>query len=149
MPIYLEKESLTDVMKDFYLLTGIRIVVFDTDLNMIASMPDKDTSFCSALKECGEFNRLCDKCTKEACEECKKSGKLKIYRCHSGLIEAVAPVTVNEALMGYIMLGQVITQENYSDEKEKIIRYISKYTDSAEEIFSRLLINFFLLSKER
>ena len=69
MPIIFEKESLTDVMKDFYLLTGIRIVVFDTDLNMIASMPDTDTKFCAELKINEEFKKRCDVCTEEACLE--------------------------------------------------------------------------------
>ena len=140
MSIKFDNVSLSEVIKDFYLLTGIRIVVFDTDLNMIASMPAQDTAFCAALRKRDDFKQLCDKCTNEALEECKKIGKLKIYRCHAGLIEAVSPVIVNDAPMGYVMLGQVIPLEDHSGEKDKIIRYISKHTDSAEEIFSSLLI---------
>ncbi|MBE6695328.1 MAG: helix-turn-helix domain-containing protein [Ruminococcaceae bacterium] len=135
-----EKDSLTNVMKDFYLLTGIRIVVFDSDLNMIASMPDTDTPFCASLKRNKEFEKLCEKCTQKACLECKKRQRLNIYRCHAGLIEAISPVSINGALVGYIMLGQIITKENYSDDKKRIIKYISKYTNSAEEIFSELTV---------
>ena len=135
-----EKDSLTNVMKDFYILTGIRIVVFDSDLNMIASMPDTDTAFCASLKSNKEFEKLCDKCTQEACLECKRTQKLNIYRCHAGLIEAISPVSINGALVGYIMLGQIITKENYSSDKKKIIKYISKYTELAEETFSELTV---------
>ena len=51
------------------------------------------------LERCLERDRL-------ELANCAAQGKLRCYLCHAGLREAIAPVTVNGAVAGFVMLGQ-------------------------------------------
>lgn len=51
------------------------------------------------LERCLERDRL-------ELANCAGQGTLRCYLCHAGLREAIAPVTVNGAVAGFVMLGQ-------------------------------------------
>lgn len=113
MSLKFDTHELDDLMKNFYTLTGIRIVLFDESYNEISAYPKECSPFCFHMRQNQEFYKLCCESDKISFEECKKSGKLTMYKCHAGLIEATSPILHQGSIIGYIMFGQV------SDSKEK------------------------------
>lgn len=113
MSLKFDTVELADLMKNFYTLTGIRIVLFDENYKEIFAYPKECTPFCFCMRQNQDFYRLCCESDKISFESCKKTGKLTMYQCHAGLIEATSPIMNNGALIGYIMFGQV------SDNKDK------------------------------
>lgn len=103
---YNEKE-LQELMKDFYLLTGIRIVLFDRDYHELLSYPSKHCIFCQKMKSSEDTLLLCSKSDQASFQECQKENKLIIYHCHAGLIEATAPLIHQGTVVGYMMFGQI------------------------------------------
>ena len=133
-------QYLLDVMNKFYLLTGIKIVVMDADLNTVAAMPSYDSAFCSMLKQHPSAAANCQQCTKAACLHSKEAKQVYLYRCHAGLIEAVAPLFINEALVGYIILGQILHEEDALHNKDKILSYAATYAKDAVSSLDALTV---------
>ena len=103
-----DASKMHELLKSFYQLSNIRIVVFDVEFQKIAEYPQSDSVFCSAirknlvaLKKCLESDRI-------ACQQCKKDNKIHFYTCHTGLAEVVAPIHHGNIVIGYIMFGQIL-----------------------------------------
>ncbi len=144
MKFVFEKEKLIQLMRDFYTLTKIRLVVFDSDFNKVAAYPENECEFCSRIKESEKGRLLCAKSDKEAFERCHRDqNSFDIYKCHAGLIEAVSPLKMNDIVIGYIMFGQIVEKSDKKNAKDKITEYLSDFTgndgDEAERLFSSLV----------
>lgn len=100
-------------MKHFYILTGLKIGIFDESYNGIFAYPEC-TPFCAAMRKNPEFLKCCHESDHRSFETCKKTQSLVIYKCHAGLIECTVPVMRNNTIIGYIMFGQV------SDSSDKV-----------------------------
>ena len=55
MALLLESTELTALMQDFYVLTGIRIVLFDEGGCELLSYPTGEESFCSCMRKNPDF----------------------------------------------------------------------------------------------
>ncbi len=114
MALRMNVERLTGLMADFYLLTGIRTVIYDRGLEKVCEFPEKDSAFCSGVWVDPVLSRLCSACDADACRRCQADGALHIYTCHAGLTEAVCPLQFGGVTFGFIMLGQLINSDTSS-----------------------------------
>lgn len=99
--------QLFELMKDFFTLTGIRIVLFSDDYQPLLSYPPTDCTFCSQMKQSASTKELCAQSDRACFEQCKSARKMMIYHCHAGLIEAAVPLIHNHIVIGYLMFGQI------------------------------------------
>lgn len=132
MPLLLHDTGLTDLMEDFYVLTGIRIVLFDKDFNEVASYPQDKKSFCSRMRKNAEFDRKCRECDKISLSACSKDNPLSIYECHAGLIEATALVMENGRIIGYLMLGQITDNPDRTEFAAQMQRLCERYGETGD-----------------
>lgn len=141
MEFIFKKEQLMELISNFYILTKIRIVIFDTEFNKVAAFPENECEFCSKIRQKKEGDFLCNQSDREACKLCASKNALHIYKCHAGLIEAVSPLKMNDITLGYIMFGQIVEKKDKKNNKDTIINYLSQYTDKteAEYLFSGLV----------
>lgn len=121
-------DKINDVLQNFYTITKIKTLLYSSDLSVITAFPFSECAFCATLAENKASRALCDHCTKNALLKCQKERKLLIYTCHAGLIEAVAPIFIDDIIVGYMMLGQVLKVDS---NKEGIARYATPYIGSA------------------
>ena len=112
MKLEYNEPELEDLMKDFYLLTGIRIVLFDHDYHELLSYPKQHCRFCSKMKSRKETHRSCDESDRASFMKCRQKSELVLSHCHAGLIEATAPLIDHNMVIGYMMFGQISDQEN-------------------------------------
>lgn len=123
--------ELKNLMKDFHLLTGIRIVLFDAEGNELLACPEHSCRFCERMKSRRETRHLCSESDRASFSSCQKKNQLILYHCHAGLIEAVAPLSDHNTVIGYMMFGQI------SDHK------------TAQELFHSLKANPYLTEEDR
>lgn len=95
------------ILKDFYTVSGIRISIHDMEFNEIYSYPKEATPFCRCIQQSETVRAACLKNDSDAFNRVKENGQLYVYKCHFGLIEAVAPIYHFGTLAGYIMMGQI------------------------------------------
>lgn len=111
----LNKESLLILMKDFYVLTGIRIVIFDNTFQEILAWPIPHCRFCELMQNTPFTQKKCKESDLNSFHHCKKTGILEVYHCHAGLVEATAPLIDNGSIIGYIMFGQISDFSHHSE----------------------------------
>jgi len=127
MNLRLETQKLRELLVDFYVLTKIKIVIFDNEFNEIMAYPEKPCDFCTLIKNNPIAKSQCNTSDREACKICLSTGKLYMYKCHAGLIEVVAPLKVNDIILGYIMFGQIIDNKDRTKAKADVLENCRKY----------------------
>lgn len=105
--INLNQTLLLELMQDFYILTGIRIVIFDSTYHEILAWPSSHCRFCQLMHDHEITKAKCEESDAKSFQRCKQKSKLEIYHCHAGLVEATAPLIDNDMIIGYIMFGQI------------------------------------------
>ncbi len=119
--LVINENVLRKVMQDFYLLTKIRFVLFDSDFNEILAYPKEKIDFCEQIRKNVEWNAKCVKCDQEGFRACAEQKKLITYRCHHGLQETVVPIFDKHGVIGYVMFGQSLPIER-SDKVKKALK---------------------------
>ena len=107
MPLQIDVENLRLLMEDFYLLSGVRMVLFDEEEKEVLSYPEQGVPFCREMRKDLRFLARCKDCDRMAFHRCRQKEGLTVYRCHAGLMEAAAPLTEEGRIIGYLMFGQV------------------------------------------
>lgn len=115
MTLNLNRKLLLDLMKDFHLLTGIKIALFDAIGNEILSYPDQHCPFCALIRSTAHGEQQCLGSNQKSFRRCQSTRRLEIFHCHAGLVETTAPLIDNGAIIGYIMFGQITDLDNPSE----------------------------------
>lgn len=118
-------------MQDFYTLTNIRIVIFDTEFKELLAYPQDRENFCRFLRQTPGGEAGCTASDKRGCLRCAKCRELVMYRCHAGLTESVVPILDKNEVLAYVMFGQIIPTETSEATKQEIKR---RYPSLAHEV---------------
>ena len=137
MTLLFHDKELTELMEDFYILTGIRIALYDENCELLISYPNNKESFCSCMKKNPKFKKQCLASDTASFEACRKTKSLCVYKCHAGLTEATAPIIENDRVIGYMMFGQVTGDKNKEQFSLKLEELAKKY-DVAENISEKI-----------
>lgn len=127
MKLQFDNLELEELMKSFYLLSGIRFVLFDSDFHEITSYPKENCNFCKLMKSCPKTRRKCNYADRRSFLECEKQNSLIIYKCHAGLVEAVIPLHENKKIIGYLMFGQITDNPDKNNLYDHIKCWNEKY----------------------
>lgn len=131
-------EQLQELLKDFYRIANIRITVFDRDLTELVSYPEHWAPFCQIIRSSAEGIRACHACDRSACAAASRRSSAYIYRCHAGLTEAIMPLWVGNALVGYLLFGHVFAYENEETGWEVIQKCCESYPVDKEKLRAAL-----------
>lgn len=108
-------EKLEHVLEDFHLATGSAIALLDTDFNTIVRCDNKSNSFCELIHTSKTGERRCQESDSCIIKKCAQSRKLEMHICHAGLMDTAVPINYNDSVAGYIILGQMRQNTNFSD----------------------------------
>lgn len=109
-------KRLNELMKDFRVLTNIRISFWDASGRMCVNSDEVSNSgFCAALREKDELEMACRKCDNESIKRARETGEPCHFTCHAGLREYTYPVVEAGKIIGFFMIGQVNMPEIYGD----------------------------------
>ncbi|WP_148411339.1 PocR ligand-binding domain-containing protein [Murimonas intestini] len=126
MRLEFNEEHLLKLMKDFYILTNIRIVLFDDEFREVLSYPYTDCPFCKMMKQHPAAGALCKESDTHSFRQSRADKQLLIYHCHAGLIEATIPLVDNHAVIGYLMFGQISDAESLPDLEQMLLGVLKK-----------------------
>ena len=103
----LKNAGLTELLNNFYTLTGLKLCIFDTDFEECASTPIKLYPLCLRAREDPEFERRCHSCDAAHMQICRRTRKPLLYRCHAGLTEYLAPLYYEGVIVAFICIGMM------------------------------------------
>lgn len=123
------QKELEKLLKDFYTVTKVKMVVYDDNFQKILSYPLGYTPYCEMIRRDPVAKANCKKSDFNGCMMCKKTKKRYIYECHAGLYEAVVPLMAGDMLIGYLMLGQLLVDDGLNRRKkwEKLYEKVKNY----------------------
>ncbi len=107
-------KQMQELLHHFYNLTNIKICIYDNNENELCFYPEKLSPFCSLLRENPQMNERCKNCDQRAFLECKKTREQYTYTCHAGLLECVSPILYEGKIIGYIVIGQIKTSNQFN-----------------------------------
>ncbi len=113
-------QQLKNATIDFYNITRLLIVLFDEKFNIVYCYPQKLSPFCSEIRRSEHLFAKCMECDRYGLGLCREKKELFIYQCHIGLTEAVAPIMEGNEIIGYLMLGQTLTESSRKDVMARI-----------------------------
>lgn len=130
--LYFNKEELMPILRDFSNLTGIMLVVFDAEKNNLCHWPSENCGICGLARRYPELRRMCHESDVDGFRLSDSRGDTAAYTCHMGLTEAIAPITGGGGRVGYLMLGQVLLEDDRERVLAKIAEYGEKYGVDAD-----------------
>lgn len=129
MNTYFNKQELLSIIKDFYLLTHIRITVFDKDYQEILSYPDRKAKICEYLRTNSTFDYQCGVCDKAHMVKATKMHEPLLYTCHAGITEIIAPLFLGERVVGFLFFSHILNYKSYDDAFKAILEKTESYQD--------------------
>ncbi len=105
--------KLNSLLQDFYRITGLRITVFDDAFRELTAYPEQIAPCCRIIRADKTAAAQCARCDAHACEMAAKSRSAYTYRCHAGLTESIAPLTLGNIVIGYLFFGHVFSYPSY------------------------------------
>lgn len=101
--------AVTDCLRDFHILTGLRVSLHDAEFREIASYPEASSSFCALIHRNTKAAMHCRYTDRDAFERARHTGRPYLYQCRFGLWEIACPLNRSGITVGYLMLGQGAT----------------------------------------
>lgn len=99
--------ALRDALDHFTVCFGIRIAFFDPAGRELLAGADRDCCrFCQKVRKELGLVEQCRYGDRHYLEAARETGKMQLYTCHAGMVEAVKPVFYSGFHLGYIMMGQ-------------------------------------------
>lgn len=114
--ITLDRNEVERILSYFHLITGFRVSVFDLNHMEIAACPTFLSEFCSELRKNPQADKICRDCDKRAFKKAEEERGLYLYPCDFGLHEAVTPLYDNNKIVGYMMIGQMLSSKSGTKE---------------------------------
>ena len=110
-------EEFQHIIDSFAYCFKIKISIFSSHMeDLIVGLQNPGSRFCQMVqKEIHLYYRCCHQ-DKLMLERCSKKDSLLVYRCFAGPSEAIFPIKIDQAIVGYGMLGQFRTSKGPSDE---------------------------------
>ena len=108
-------EKLRLLLKDFHTVTNIHISIFSDQFKEMMAYPESMSQFCSLIRTDPKALERCMQCDKEACINAAKQGSSYVYKCHSGLTEAIVPVLLDNIIIAYLFFGQIFCYPSHRD----------------------------------
>jgi AraC-like DNA-binding protein len=138
MRLKINIDKLRELMKDFYILTNIKIAIFDVEYNEVLSYPKDHCEFCKLIRGINKIKQQCLLSDAYAYKYCKKTKKTLVYHCHVNLVEVMAPLLHNGVIIGYIMFGQITDIKDKAEFKENILSACANYDISSDILLSSI-----------
>lgn len=78
------------------------------------------SAFCHLVKSSPAGRTRCERCDKQGAAMALENHAAVFYRCHAGLIDFTAPITIQDQVLGIFIGGQVLVGEPDEDKGRKL-----------------------------
>ncbi len=119
--------KLNSLLQDFHKITSLRITVFDDSFHELTAYPEQIAPCCRIIRTDPAAAAQCARCDAHACEMAASRRSTYTYRCHAGLTESIAPLTLGNIVIGYLFFGHVFSYSSYKEGWKNIRENCASY----------------------
>ncbi|MBZ4654104.1 MAG: putative sensor histidine kinase [Peptococcaceae bacterium] len=113
--------TLIDIQDKLAKLVGVPTITVDT-YGVPVGKSSNFTPFCKRIRSSEKGRQKCISCDRQAGLLAIQEGKPRIYNCHTGLIDCVAPIIIDNYFLGSVLGGQVLLKGQKSRDSIDIER---------------------------
>lgn len=121
MEVIFDMERLISFLKDFHETTGLRVGIYNDHFYEVAAYPVNHSGFCKIIRSRDAGIARCKACDHAAFTHAKANHEVYVYRCHAGLTEFIAPIRDHSNVIGYLMIGQMRSEQDSSTEWKRLL----------------------------
>ncbi|AKL95135.1 two-component sensor kinase [Clostridium aceticum] len=100
-------KTLTDIQSRLAKLVDVPTIIVDPEGNPVSEISNF-TPFCKLIRSSPKGSRKCIACDAEAGLIAVEKKTPRTYTCHTGLIDCVSPIIVDDHFLGSVLGGQVL-----------------------------------------
>lgn len=116
-----DMKKIESALFDFYNSTGIAITLLNADFSPLnINLKKAQTAYCAAIQSSPGGAHACLCSDRRLLSRCRRSESCEIHTCHAGLTDIAAPVRLNGSIIGYIILGQIRTEDDFSAHRRRL-----------------------------
>ena len=105
--LFFNKQTLDQFASALHTLTGLHVGLHNHDYSLYAAAGDDMRNFCAVCRNHSPaFLQNCLKCDNAHLKKVLTERETTVYTCPFGLTEVIIPLMWQDALVGYIFLGQ-------------------------------------------
>lgn len=132
-------EKITGALADFCNVTGVNISLRRADYSAIPTLYriHNGTRFCNEITKCPKGRSACQCSDAELVKRCAESRQAEWHICHAGLTDIAVPLIVNGEVIGYIILGQLRNDADFSQIEHRLDAF-DVPLDKMREYYSEL-----------
>lgn len=124
----IDRQRLHEVIKAFYIISGVKIAVYDADFKEIAAYPQSECVFCSLIQSCESAKAMCEKSTAELFVSCAGKGTgIARHKCHAGLTEVASALVDRDVVIGYVIYGQITEEQDREKFTAEVLKRCQDY----------------------
>jgi AraC-like DNA-binding protein/ligand-binding sensor protein len=110
-------EEVQRLIDSFAYCFKVKITIFSSKMEeLIVGLQNPGAQFCQMVQKKLHYRYRCCRQDKVMCERCQRKQELLVYDCYAGLSETVLPISIENTLIGYAMLGQFRTKKSIPGE---------------------------------
>ena len=131
MLINYDIQKITRTLADFYNATGVYMGLLKEDFSFVVNRSaGSNMRYCVAVQKTKEGREAC--LFSDACllKKSRESRKPELHVCHAGLIDICVPIIYDEAIIGYVIFGQIKIKDDFP----RLCGYVTKLGLSADEM---------------
>ena len=147
MKYIFNRKKIQELIFDFYVSTGIPMVLYDSKMNTVASSSIL-SDFCKSIRKCHDCDKDCEFSNVQYLKEAEKSQETVYYTCHAGLMETITPIFYEDTIIAYIQIGQFRDEEEVFSTLQNMKTSISSYK-LAKGDYEKLYLERPLVSKQK
>lgn len=132
-------EELEKLSFDFQQATGISLQILDTQFHSLHRKKAALNAYCRTIQRTPQGIASCAHSDYLLLTQCKQTKKPAMHICHAGLVDIAIPILHNDAIIGYLILGQMKTKEALpvadrltSCKREELLAHYHQLTDFDE-----------------
>ena len=121
MKVAYNSEKLGDIFRDFFRVSGINVNLVDTDFSFLDCNPTIHNHYCQCIQDTKPGQKECFLSDLRLLKECRNLKKPVHHICHGGLLDIAVPIIYEDEILGYLILGQIKHQEDFTPDREHLI----------------------------
>ncbi len=113
-------KDLDKLSEDFFNATGIALDILDENLMLLNKHTVNCNPYCNLLQSTKKGKKDCKYSDEIIIKRCKETGESQMHMCHAGLVDVAIPIKHDNMIIGYIVLGQIKNNKDFSSIAHKL-----------------------------
>ncbi len=115
-------QKINHILEDFHNVTGINMDLLKDDFSYVGDHSYwENRRYCKAIQSTEQGKRACVCSDMELFKKSRESRRAEVHICHAGLVDVSVPILYDDAIIGYIIFGQIKVDTDFEAIKEYLV----------------------------